>query len=108
MKITRGSTPEIRVSVSEDACRLSEEAIDIWMTFRCSGIVTKKLSAEELEIDSETNSVVCVLTQEETLALKEGADKGRIQIKILNNLDYTLVSQVERFDVLPVINEEVM
>ena len=110
MRIARGSTPEIRISVSEDVCKLSEEANDVWLTIKSVGAegFTKKLSEDALEIDSETNSIVCVLSQSETLSLKEGEGRGRAQIKVLNNLDYALVSQVEVFDILPVLNGEVM
>lgn len=110
MRIARGSTPEIQISVSQDACKLSEEATEVWLTIRSVGTegFTKKLSEGGLEIDAEANAITCVLSQEETLSMNEGAGRGRAQIKILNNLDYALVSQVEAFDILPVLNGEVM
>ena len=108
MLIRRGSTPEIRIVVPEEACILDQDLYEALVTFKCSGMVplTKKYTDGDLEADATTNTLSCRLSQEETLAMK--ASTGAVQLKILTIQDHALVSEIETFDIGPVLNEEVM
>lgn len=104
MQIIRGTTPTITMNVKSE---LDFELItEIWLYIAQQNKVKVDKVIEDVTLNDEKKTITCVLSQEDTLALKEG--DATIQLRVLLSDGTALANKESKITVLPVRKQGVI
>ena len=104
MQLIRGTTPTIVVNVKSelDFTMITE----VWLYIAQQNKVKVDKELENVTLNEEKKTITCVLSQEDTLSLKDG--DATIQIRILLSDGTALANKESKVTVLPVRKQGVI
>lgn len=82
MKLIRGTTPTITINVKSDIDLTKVTAIWVYISQNKRVVVDKKF--EDVTIDANAHTIKVTLSQNDTLALKEGSAYFQIRLLMTN------------------------
>lgn len=104
----RGTTPTIKCQINSDIDLTDIE--QVWVTFKNKSY-EKTYDIEEVEIDTDENTISLVMTQEDTLAFHTcGELKGKVavQIRLLTTGGLAMASNVAEITLEGTLKEGVI
>lgn len=96
----QGTTPTIQITINDIDLN---EMQNIYVVFEQNGYILKK---ESSDLDIEGNIISVLLSQEETLNLKEGT--CNIQLRMITKGGVAIASPIKTTKVYRVLNKEVI
>ena len=106
MNMFRGSTPRVTLSSDDVDFTTCEEIIVTFLQGNKSNYHQVDVKKEDMEVSG--TALTFRLTQDDTLTFYRGKDRVFIQVKIKNDSDVVLVSELGSFNMNEVLNEEVI